>query len=107
MQKVKLRKVGGSTTVALPPHVLTALSLAVGNEVNVEVVNGRVIMEPVAHRHKPTMAELLAQCDFSKPYTKAERAEMDAWERMPAVGNEFGSPEWNAAEKAGKKAGKS
>lgn len=97
MHKVKLRRVGGSTTVTIPPSILASLSLTAGSEVKVEVVKGRVVLEPVTRREKPTLADLLAQCDLTTPRTPAEQDEIDDWERLPAVGREFGAPEPAAA----------
>lgn len=102
MQKIKLRKIGGSTTVAIPPNILASLSLSAGAEVQIEVVKGRVVLEPIAQREKPTLADLLAQCDFSKPRTPAEQAELNAWNSLSPVGREFGAPE-RAAKTAGRK----
>ncbi len=88
MPAIKLRKIGGSTVVAIPPHVLEALALTAGSEVTVDVDHGRVVLSPAAKRTKPTLADLLAQCDLSVPYTPAEQAEIDAWECMKPVGRE-------------------
>jgi antitoxin ChpS len=96
MQKVKLRKVGGSTTVAIPPNILASLSLSAGAEVQIEVVKGRVVLQPIMQGEKPTLADLLAQCDLTTPRTLAEQAEIDIWDKMPAVGREFGSPDRDA-----------
>jgi putative transcriptional regulator len=43
---------------------------------------------------KMTMDEMLAECDFSVPASPRRAAEDAAWDRMPAVGGEFGSPNW-------------
>ena len=87
MPAIKLRKIGGSTVVSIPPHVLEALALKAGSEVTVDVERGRAIMSP-AKGTKPTLAELLAQCDLSKPNTPAEQAEIDLWENLKPVGRE-------------------
>ncbi len=71
-------------------------------EGRIGVEDGRVVLDPVILRKKPTLKELLAQCDFSIPYTPEEQAERDLWDNLTPVGREFGSPEWNAAEAAGK-----
>jgi antitoxin ChpS len=92
MPSVKLRKVGGSVTVAIPPHILEALSLKAGSEVDVSVEKGRVVLEQAKAapmRTKPTLDELLAECDFTIPYTPEEQAELDLWENLKPVGREI------------------
>ena len=44
MQVVKLRKVGNSTTVTLPPWVLEALHLHENDEIAVEVSGDRIVL---------------------------------------------------------------
>jgi antitoxin component of MazEF toxin-antitoxin module len=44
MQVVKLRKVGNSTTVALPTAVLEALHLRENDEVAIEVAGDRIVL---------------------------------------------------------------
>ena len=88
MPNVKLRKVGGSVSVAIPPSVLEALSLTVGTEMRVEIDNGRVVLAPASPRGRIGIAARLAQCDFSKPRGKAEQAEIDAWQGNKPVGRE-------------------
>jgi antitoxin ChpS len=93
MPAVKLRKVGGSVTVAIPPHILEALSLKAGSEVDVSVEKGRVVLEQAKAAKptgkKPTLAELLAECDFTIPYTPEEQAELDLWVNLKPVGREI------------------
>ena len=50
MPNIKLRKVGGSVSAAIPPSVLEALSLTVGTEMRVEIDNGRVVLAPTSPR---------------------------------------------------------
>jgi len=44
MQKVKLRKVGNSTTVTLPASVVEALHLRENDEIAVEISGDRIIL---------------------------------------------------------------
>jgi antitoxin ChpS len=88
MPTVRLRKVGGSVSAAIPPSVLEALSLTAGTEMRIDVENGRVIMVPALPHGRIGIAARLAQCDFSKPRTKAEQAEIDAWQNTKPVGRE-------------------
>ncbi|MEQ1650069.1 MAG: AbrB/MazE/SpoVT family DNA-binding domain-containing protein [Hyphomicrobiaceae bacterium] len=85
---MKLRKVGGSVSAAIPPSVLEALSLGVGSELRVEVDNGQVVLTPTSPSGRIGIAARLAQCDFSKPRGKAEQAELDAWQIIKPVGRE-------------------
>jgi antitoxin ChpS len=57
----RLRKVGGSVMLAIPPVVLDALGIAADAPVDLAVRSGRLVVEP---RAKPryTMDELLARC---------------------------------------------
>lgn len=83
MHTANLRKVGGSTMLAVPPALLDVLNLAAGAEVGLTVDGGRLVVEPAKRPHY-TMAELLAQSDYSQPQPAAEREWVDA----PAVGRE-------------------
>ena len=80
----KLRRVGGSVMVALPPALLETVSLAAGREVVLSVEGGRLVIEPQA-RPRYTLAQLLAQCD-----PRARRPAKDReWVDAPPVGREL------------------
>ena len=83
MHTTKLRKVGGSVMLAVPPAILELLHLKSGATVSVAVEGGRLVVEPQA-RPRYTMAELLAASDYSQPQPPEEREWVDA----PAVGRE-------------------
>lgn len=76
----KLRKVGGSTMIALPPHVLDGLGLRPGATLDVAEEDGRVVLRPV--RGKPSLEDLLAAC--SPP----DGVDLDPWTSDTAVGDE-------------------
>jgi antitoxin ChpS len=80
----KLRKVGGSVMLAVPPAVLEMLDLRAGATVSVQVDRGRLVLEPQT-RPQYTLAELLAVSDYGKPQPPEEREWVDA----PAVGREI------------------
>ena len=84
MHTTNLRKVGGSVMLAVPPALLDALNLGAGTKVGLIVENGRLIVEPQA-RQRYTLAELLAQSDYSEPPTQEEREWFDA----PPAGREL------------------
>jgi antitoxin ChpS len=83
MAIAKLRAVGGSTVVAIPPALLQELGLGPQANVELHAENGSLVIRPVARR-RYTLDELMSQCDLSEPMTKAERD----WQSAPAAGNE-------------------
>ena len=79
-----LRKVGGSIMLAVPPAVLDLLELRVGAKVDIDVDNGRLVIEPKL-RPNYSLDELLAQCDEPAALSSEDRDWIDA---KPA-GNEL------------------
>jgi antitoxin ChpS len=97
MATAKLRTLGGSTVLAIPPALLAQLGLTAGGRLDI-VIDGDKLVLRKAERVRPryTLAELLAQCEPG-PF------ELDhEWLNAPAVGAECGSPEWTAAERDGR-----
>jgi antitoxin ChpS len=84
MHKAVLRAIGGSVMVALPKPLLAHVRLAAGSEVEVTMERGKITLAPRA-RPRYTLQELLAQCDFRKRPTRAERE----WQSAPPVGKEL------------------
>jgi antitoxin ChpS len=85
MAITRLRKVGGSTVVAIPPALLDELHLAPESSVDLTVENGRLVVQPArASRTRYTLAELLAKCDPDAPLSDEERA----WAEAPSMGEE-------------------
>jgi antitoxin ChpS len=70
--------------LVVPPVLLNLLELKAGTTVSVDVENGRLVVEP-RPRPRYTLAELLAESDYSRPLTAEEREWIDA----PAVGGEL------------------
>lgn len=79
-----LRKVGGSIMLAIPPAVLDLLALRVGAKVDIDVENGRLVVEPKL-RPNYSLDELLAQCHDPAPPSTEDRDWIDG---KPA-GNEL------------------
>lgn len=79
----KLKRVGGSTMVAIPPAVLDQLGLKPNAKVELAVEGERLIIAK-AKRPRYTIEELIAQCDPSLPVDPEEREWLDA----AAVGQE-------------------
>jgi len=84
MHTTTLRKVGGSVMLAVPPILLEQLHLQTNAKVDLTVDDGQLLVTPVA-RPRYTMAELLADSDYSQPQPPEEREWVDA----PAVGGEL------------------
>jgi len=63
--------------LAVPPAVLDLLELRVGTKVDIDVENGRLVIEP---RLRPSYSldELLAQCDESAALSTEDRDWIDA-----------------------------
>lgn len=79
-----LRRVGGSTMLAVPPELLKILQLEAGDTVQLAIEEGRLVVAPQT-RPRYTMAELLAVSDYSGEQPADEREWVDA----PAVGREL------------------
>ena len=84
MHTTNLRKVGGSIMLAVPPALLDLLNLRPGAKVDIDVENGRLVIEPKA-RPSYSLDELLAQCEE----TGTPSAEDRAWIDANPVGNEL------------------
>ena len=70
--------------LAVPPAVLDLLELRVGAKVDIDVDNGRLVIEPKL-RPNYSLDELLAQCDEPAALSSEDRDWIDA---KPA-GNEL------------------
>jgi len=75
--RARLRKVGGSVMVAIPPALLDALDLKPDATVGMRVQAGKLMLEPEMRR-RYTLDDLLAQCDADAPGTAEDRAWLDA-----------------------------
>jgi antitoxin ChpS len=74
MYQTKLRKVGGSVMLAVPPALLDMLRLAAGSQVRIDFKDGNLVVAPRRYR----MAELLAASDYSAPQPAEQREWIDA-----------------------------
>jgi antitoxin ChpS len=84
MSETRLRKVGGSVMLAVPPAILELLGLGAGARVGISVDQGRLIVEPAIKR-RYAIADLIAQCDPSATPDADERDWLDG----PPVGAEL------------------
>lgn len=84
MYITRLKKVGGSVMLAVPPAVLKTLALSTDSEVGITIDNGRLIIEP-QKRPRYSLQELLAQCNAQAEMSEEDREWLDA----PAAGKEI------------------
>ena len=77
MHTTSLRKAGGSVMLAVPPALLDLLKIGIGAKVDIDVENGRLVVEPQV-RPICTLDELLAQCDHNDIPSDEDRAWIDA-----------------------------
>ena len=80
----RLRKVGGSVMLTIPPALLDALQLKPDASVDMSVKAGKLLVEPNV-RPRYTLDDLLSQCSSDAAETVEERAWIDA----PAAGREL------------------
>ena len=81
--ETKLRKVGGSMMVAIPPGMLDELGLVPGAAMDVAVKSRKLVLAPVARR-RYTLDELLKQ---TKPSSR--RKTDRAWAAGKPAGREL------------------
>lgn len=78
-----IRKLGNSAGIILPAALLRSLKFEVGQTIDIEVEDGRLVVTP-QRRKRYTAAELNAQCNPRAPMPE----DVLAWERAPIVGSE-------------------
>ncbi|HAT7591659.1 antitoxin [Citrobacter sp. TBCS-15] len=83
MYTTRLKKVGGSVLLAVPPAVLKTLGQSTDSEVGMTIDDGCLIIEP-QKRPRYSLEELLAQCDPHAEMSDEDRIWIDA----PAMGKE-------------------
>ncbi|AQX31564.1 PemI protein [Bartonella schoenbuchensis] len=77
MHTTKLRKVGGSVMLSIPPALLDVLHLVENTEVGLTIDNGCLIVQPQIFPSY-TLDELLAQCDPLADLSDEETEWLDA-----------------------------
>ncbi|MEX6506290.1 antitoxin [Jiella sp. M17.18] len=77
MALARLRKVGGSVMVAIPPSMLEAARLQPSSPVDVSIDEATGVLTVRPARPRYTLAELVAQCDPDAPLTEEDRAWLD------------------------------
>jgi len=84
MHTTKLRKVGGSVMLAVPPALLSVLRVQSGDSIDISVEDGKLVAVP-PKRRRYTLDELLAKCNPKAPLSKEDRE----WLRGGPAGNEL------------------
>ncbi|MGK2872414.1 MAG: AbrB/MazE/SpoVT family DNA-binding domain-containing protein [Alphaproteobacteria bacterium] len=81
--ETRLRKVGGSVMLAIPPALLDALEMTTDSPVELSIKSGKLLVE-MQRGPRYSLDELLAQCDAKK-----RSAEERGWIDAPTVGREI------------------
>jgi antitoxin ChpS len=84
MAIARLRTVGGSVMVTIPPAILETAQLRSGLDVEVSVEEGRLVMAPLT-KPRYTLSELLKQHNEKGEQTPEERV----WMEDAPVGREI------------------
>ncbi|EJF82129.1 AbrB/MazE/SpoVT family DNA-binding domain-containing protein [Bartonella doshiae] len=77
MHTTKLRKVGGSVMLSIPPALLDVLHLSENTQVGLAIDNGQLVVKPQAFPSY-TLDELLAQCNPSDDFADEDIEWLDA-----------------------------
>jgi antitoxin ChpS len=84
MQTVRLRKVGGSIMLAVPPTILAQLDVSMGADMSISIENGAIIAKPKLTK-KFDLEQLLAEHEaFLKTVDRD-----DEWLDSPPRGREL------------------
>lgn len=83
MATARLRKVGGSTMLAIPPSILDAMHLSATAAVDLSVEGGALVVKRARARY--TLDQILSECDAAAPISDEDRA----WLVAPPVGREL------------------
>lgn len=84
MTTAKLRKVGGSVMLPVPPAILNMADLGAGSTVEI-TLKGKMLEIRATERPRYTLDQLLDESDYSKPRSAEEQEWLDA----PPVGREI------------------
>jgi antitoxin ChpS len=79
-----VRKIGNSTGMIIPANILKKYSLNIGDQLDIQDDNGRLVIIPTQTKPKYTLTQLLDKCDKSAPMPQ----ELIDWDNSPEVGNE-------------------
>ncbi len=80
-----IKKWGNSLATRIPKAIVESTNLSLDQEVEIEAVNGRIIITPLQEKKEYTLKELLGQC---KPGAMKLTAEEQEWLNAEPVGKE-------------------
>ena len=80
-----IKKWGNSLATRIPKAVVESIGLHLDQEVEIEAVNGRIIITPLKERKEYKLEELLSQC---KPGSMNLTSEDQEWLNADPVGKE-------------------
>ena len=83
--ETSVRSIGNSKGAVIPAQLLKELDINLGDKLDANAENGKLIFSPVSSKPKYTLSELLAQCDESAPMPN----ELVEWNESQPVGNEI------------------
>ena len=84
MTMITLRQSGGANIVSLPKAITQALGLSVGSELDVSIVDNKLVLTPL--KEETTLEALLAE---SPKESFAITEEDQEWLNMPKAGKEL------------------
>lgn len=80
-----IKKWGNSLATRIPKAVAESIDLHLNQEVNIEAVNGKIIITPIKKKKKYKLEELLSQCE---PGSMELTEEDQEWLNAEPVGKE-------------------
>ena len=75
MSATKIQKWGNSMALRIPAPMLRSWGITEGQSVALSIESGALVARAAQKRY--TLAELLSECDFSKPISDDEREWLD------------------------------
>jgi len=79
-----VRKIGNSTGMIIPANILKKYSLNIGDQLDIQDDDGRIVIVPTQTKPKYTLTKLLDKCDETAPMPQ----ELIDWDNALEVGNE-------------------
>lgn len=80
-----IKKWGNSLATRIPKAVAESINLQLDQEIDIEVVNGRIVITPIKEKKEYKLEELLSQC---KPGSMKLSKEDQQWLDDKPVGKE-------------------
>lgn len=82
MVQTEIRKIDSANGVVIPAWLLKKLNLKTGDTVNIDAINGQILITSV--KPKYTLKALLAKCDCDASFPE----ELNVWNQTEPVGLE-------------------